>query len=175
MLLSYSTSPLTVRPLSFLRLTDTVPPAGTCGVTSKCSTTSAAGSAGVAAGGSGFAGGGFVPAPAAPVMPTPAVPLPLIRLLNAPGAASVPLAKRVSAESGRARLRTMRGVISSTTSVLLRVSVCTPNSRPSSGMAESPGTPAALRRSSSLMRPARICVSPSFRRSEVEAWRVPIS
>ncbi len=42
------------------------------------------------------------------------------------------------------------------------------------GRSVNPGTPAVLLRSSSLIRPASAWVSPSFRRSEVVASRVPI-
>mmetsp|Transcript_17034 Transcript_17034/g.40650 ORF Transcript_17034/g.40650 Transcript_17034/m.40650 type:complete len:209 (-) Transcript_17034:847-1473(-) len=165
-LASNSSSPLMLRALSFFSVTATVPPGPTWGVTSSLSVASSGLGAAL------LAGAGT----AAPVAgPTPSRASRLSRVENAPGLASVPPASRVSEASGTARLRTTRGVISSTTSVLLRVSVCVPNSRPSTGRRDSPGMPTALLRSSSLMRPASTCVSPSARRSVVEVLRVPIS
>ena len=70
-------------------------------------------------------------------------------------------------------LRTTRGVMSSTISVLFTVSLLFENRRPISGRRETPGTLLALRRSSSLIRPASTWVSPSRRRSVVFALRVP--
>ena len=67
-----------------------------------------------------------------------------------------------------------RGVMSSTISVLLRLSVVCENSRPTTGSSPRPGTRSAVRRSSSLIRPASTWVSPSRSRSVVAALRVPI-
>ena len=76
--------------------------------------------------------------------------------------------------SGRARLRTTCGVMSRTISVLVALSPCEENSLPSTGSSPMPGTREAVRRSSSLISPARTSVSPSFSCSTVLAVRVPI-
>src|SRR5258706_2456536 len=91
-----------------------------------------------------------------------------------PTSASVPEENCSRRTPGRSTLRITRGVMSSTTSVLLTVSSLLENRRPANGRSASPGTRFALRRSSSLMRPASTCVSPSLRGSVVYALRVPI-
>src|SRR6266571_5156136 len=88
--------------------------------------------------------------------------------------ASVPAANSVVRASGRTIVRISLGVMRSTISVLVMVSLVEENRRPSTGNSPRPGTRLALRRSSSLMRPARIWVSPSFSRSTVLVLRVPI-
>src|SRR6185436_1013326 len=90
-----------------------------------------------------------------------------------PTSASVPELNCSMRADGRSMLRTTRGVMSSTISVLVTLSSVLLNRRPSSGSLDMPGTWAALRRSSSLIRPARICVSPSRSRSVVAVLRVP--
>src|SRR6266446_10450715 len=87
--------------------------------------------------------------------------------------ASVPAANSAVRASGRTIVRSSRGVMRSTISVLLMVSLVDENRRPSTGKSPKPGTRVALRRSSSLMRPARIWVSPSCRRNTVLVLRVP--
>src|SRR3954471_24260337 len=74
---------------------------------------------------------------------------------------------------GRSMLRTTRGVISSTISLFTTWSLWLEKRRPISGSWLIPGTCEAWRRSSSLIRPASTCVSPSLRRSVVAALRVP--
>ena len=71
-------------------------------------------------------------------------------------------------------LRTTRGVMSSTISDFTRLSFVDPKSRDSTGRSPRPGMREDDRRSSSLMRPARICVSPSRSCSTVDVLRVPI-
>src|SRR5437667_5037542 len=88
--------------------------------------------------------------------------------------ASVPAANSVVRASGRTIVRISLGVMRSTISVLVTVSLVDENRRPSTGKSPRPGTRLALRRSSSLMRPARTWVSPSFSRSTVLVLRVPI-
>src|SRR6266571_8696041 len=88
--------------------------------------------------------------------------------------ASVPAANSTVRASGRTIVRISLGVMRSTISVLVMVSLVDENRRPSTGKSPRPGTRVALRRSSSLMRPARIWVSPSFSRSTVLVLRVPI-
>jgi hypothetical protein len=88
--------------------------------------------------------------------------------------ASVPAANSVVRASGRTMVRISLGVMRRTISVLTMVSLVDENRRPSTGKSPRPGTRVALRRSSSLMRPARIWVSPSRRRSTVLVLRVPI-
>src|SRR5438552_1951175 len=88
--------------------------------------------------------------------------------------ASVPAANSVVRASGRTIVRISLVVMRSTISVLVMVSLVDENRRPSSGKSPRPGTRVALRRSSSLMRPARIWVSPSRSRSTVLVLRVPI-
>src|SRR6185503_18400613 len=87
---------------------------------------------------------------------------------------SVPAANSVARASGRTSVRTRRGVISSTISVLILLSCVDENRRPRYGRSPIPGTRSAVLRSSSLIRPARIWVSPSRSRSVVAALRVPI-
>ncbi len=67
----------------------------------------------------------------------------------------------------------MRGVIRSAISVLLRVKSLLVNNFPSHGSSANPGTFVRFARSSSLINPARTCVSPSFSASVVAAVRVP--
>src|SRR5436309_4968850 len=88
--------------------------------------------------------------------------------------ASVPAANSTVRASGRTIVRISLGVMRSTISVLLMVSLVDENRRPSTGNSPRPGTRVALRRSSSLIRPARTWVSPSFSRSTVLVLRVPI-
>ena len=59
--------------------------------------------------------------------------------------------------------------------VLLAVGVMRAEQLPRTGMSPSPGMVLAVRVSESWISPARICVSPSFSRSNVLALRVPIS
>src|SRR5258707_14963997 len=88
--------------------------------------------------------------------------------------ASVPAANSVVRASGRTMVRISLGVMRRTISVLAMVSLVDENRRPSTGKSPRPGTRVALRWSWSLMRPARIWVSPSCRRSTVLVLRVPI-
>ncbi len=97
-------------------------------------------------------------------------PLPAER----PVEASVPAENSTELTPGRAIWRIRRGVMSSMISVLVRLSLVEEKRRPTTGSSPSPGTRNAVRRSSSLIRPARICVSPSRSRSTVAALRVPI-
>src|SRR5688572_25622602 len=90
-----------------------------------------------------------------------------------PTSISVPELNSSRRTPGRSMLRITRGVMRSTTSVLLTVSLLFENRRPTMGRRERPGTFWALRRSSSLIRPASTWVSPSRRRSVVFALRVP--
>ncbi|MNT28089.1 hypothetical protein D3C72_1637500 [compost metagenome] len=71
-------------------------------------------------------------------------------------------------------LRSRRGVIDSTISLRMASSFWLPKRRFSTGSSPTPGTLLAVPRSSSLIRPASTCVSPSFRRNTVDALRVPI-
>src|SRR6185503_9279867 len=91
----------------------------------------------------------------------------------APTSSSVPELNSSRRAPGRSMLRITRGVISSTISVLFTVSLLLENRRPMSGSCDTPGTRLAVRRSSSLIRPASTWVSPSRRRSVVLALRVP--
>ena len=86
----------------------------------------------------------------------------------------MPAENSIARASGRASVRIRRGVISRTISVFEVLSRVEEKRRPSTGSSPRPGTRVALRRSSSLIRPARIWVSPSFSRSVVLALRVPI-
>src|SRR5450830_42219 len=95
-------------------------------------------------------------------------------LARPPTAASVPELNSAVSRSGRRMLRSRRGVIDSTISLRMASSFWLPNNRFSTGSSPTPGTLLAVPRSSSLIRPASTCVSPSFRRSTVEALRVPI-
>src|SRR5882762_7367189 len=70
--------------------------------------------------------------------------------------------------------RMMRGVIDSTISVLTLVPLLLPKSLPTTGRCPSPGTLAAVLRSSAEISPPRTWVSPSRRRRTVCALRVPI-
>src|SRR5258707_1782912 len=88
--------------------------------------------------------------------------------------ASVPAANSVVRASGRTMVRISLGVMRRTISVLAMVSLGDENRRPSPGKSPRPGTRVACRWSWSLMRPARIWVSPSCRRSTVLVLRVPI-
>src|SRR5688500_597377 len=90
-----------------------------------------------------------------------------------PTSSSVPELNSSILGPGRSTLRITRGVMRSTTSVLFTVSLLLEKSRPMSGRREAPGTFWAWRRSSSLIRPASTCVSPSRRRSVVLVLRVP--
>ncbi len=92
---------------------------------------------------------------------------------GAPGFASVPEENCAATVSGRAKLRTTRGVSSMMISVLLRWSVVLEKRRPVIGRSPRYGILFAARRSSSLMRPASTCVSPSRSRSVVAVLRVP--
>ena len=76
--------------------------------------------------------------------------------------------------SGSVCGRMMCGVIDSTISLFVELPLFDENSRPATGTWPRPGTLLAVLRSWSLIRPASTCVSPSFRRSEVCALRVPI-
>ena len=87
---------------------------------------------------------------------------------------SVPDSNSACISSGRLSERTTRGVIDSKISVRCVSSFWLPNRRPRMGISPSSGTLLAVLRSSSLIRPASTCVSPSFRRSTVLAPRVPI-
>src|SRR5688572_7870447 len=78
-------------------------------------------------------------------------------------------------KSGRTRPRTRRGVIDRMISVFCWSSRWLEKSLPMTGIAPSPGTRLAVRRSASLMRPASIWVSPSLKRNAVAAVRVPTS
>ncbi|VWD41261.1 hypothetical protein BLA39750_05396 [Burkholderia lata] len=86
---------------------------------------------------------------------------------------SVPDRKVVTADVGRSRLRSMCGVISSTISERSLLRPFEPNSRPSTGSPDMPGSPAMLSLSLRFTRPARICVSPFFAVISVSALRVP--
>ena len=88
--------------------------------------------------------------------------------------ASVPAANSTEPASGRASVRCRRGVMSSTISERVASSEVLENKRPATGRSPSPGTRSAVRRSSSLIRPASTCVSPSRSRRLVVALRVPI-
>src|SRR5687767_6285486 len=90
-----------------------------------------------------------------------------------PTSISVPELNSSRRTPGRSMLRSTRGVMRSTTSVLFTVSLSLEKRRPSTGSCARPGTFWALRRSSSLMRPASTWVSPSRSRSVVFALRVP--
>src|SRR5580692_1724668 len=87
---------------------------------------------------------------------------------------SVPYQNSVLSDSGRAWVRMMCGVIDSTISLFSRSLLFEANSRPTIGIWLKPGIPAELRVSESWMRPANICVSPSFNRNKVLALRVPM-
>src|SRR6202795_3326365 len=87
---------------------------------------------------------------------------------------SVPYQNSVESEAACACVRMMCGVTDNTISLFSRSVLWDPNSRPTIGIWLRPGIPAALRVSESWIRPARICVSPSFSRKSVLALRVPI-
>ena len=93
-----------------------------------------------------------------------------VRLMTA----SVPEVNSSIGDSGRMIFRTTRGVISKTTSVFEVESECVEKNRPSRGICPRIGTLLTDFRSSLLISPARICVSPSLSRNTVEALRVPI-
>src|SRR6266404_7416905 len=90
-----------------------------------------------------------------------------------PTSASVPELNSSRFTAGRSMLRTTRGVMSITISVLFAVSSLLWKRRPATGRLASPGTCVELRRSSLLIRPASTCVSPSCSLSTVDVVRVP--
>src|SRR5690349_5144062 len=85
---------------------------------------------------------------------------------------SVPVGNSMSDGLWYGRLRTIRGVIDSTSSDLLTSSLLLPNRRPRPGMSPRPGILLPLLPWSLRTRPARIWVSPSCRRKVVWALRV---
>jgi hypothetical protein len=93
---------------------------------------------------------------------------------GAPAEVSVPAANSSERASGRWIVRTRRGVIRRTISVFAAVSRVFEKRRPTTGSSPTPGTRSAVRRSSSLIRPASTWVSPSRSRNAVLALRVPI-
>src|SRR6218665_936813 len=90
----------------------------------------------------------------------------------APIALSVPARNSCWPTPGRSRFRTILGVISSTISVLVSLSLAAPNSLLSNGNSLSPGTPVLERRSSFWISPASTLVSPSRTRKVVLVLRV---
>lgn len=90
-----------------------------------------------------------------------------------PMAFSVPEENSLYIASGRVTLRTMRGVISKTSSVLDLSRLSLENRRPNKGKSPKPGTLFTAEVWLFWIKPARICVSPSLSLNAVDVFRVP--
>jgi hypothetical protein len=88
---------------------------------------------------------------------------------------SVPAPYSASSALGLTKLRMIRGVMARMISFLSWVRFSLEKSRPNMGRSPSPGNLLVASLSSSRIRPARICVSPSRMVSVVVVLRVPTS